>query len=122
MSVKLVFSIPPHEPSALPSYGQAYCPPGHGMVCSRVVCSSISFLPSPTTLGLRLGDHRALQVDGYVTQAKVDEGDTKGPFGKLPQNWNGVSRFVKHSDVTKEYLTGKEYLAWVQIPISNSNI
>ena len=36
----------------------------------------------------------------------MDEGDTKGTFGKRPQNWNCISRFVKHSDVTKEFLTG----------------
>ena len=36
----------------------------------------------------------------------MDEGDTKGTFGKLPQNWNGISRFVEHSDVAQESLTG----------------
>ena len=36
----------------------------------------------------------------------MDEGDTKGTFGKLPRNWNGISRFVKDSDGTKESLTG----------------
>ena len=24
----------------------------------------------------------------------MDEGDTKGTFGKLPQNWNDISRFI----------------------------
>ena len=36
----------------------------------------------------------------------MERGDTKGTFGKPPQNWNGISRFVEHSNVTKEYLTG----------------
>ena len=43
---------------------------------------------------------------GGVTHAKVDERDTKGTFGKPPQNWNGISRFVvRYSDVTKGSLT-----------------
>ena len=36
----------------------------------------------------------------------MDEGDTKGTFGKPPRNWNGISRFVKVSNGTKESLTG----------------
>ena len=36
----------------------------------------------------------------------MDEGDTKGTFGKPPRNWNGISRFVEHSDVAKGSLTG----------------
>ena len=35
----------------------------------------------------------------------MGEGDTNGAFGKIPQNWNGISRFVKQSDVSKKSLT-----------------
>ena len=41
----------------------------------------------------------------------MDEGDTKGTFGKPPRNWNGISRFVEHSDVAKGSLTGSKFEA-----------